>query len=72
MSGRFSAPPAPRKRSPRHSLSLYLDFPLMSALTLAACVHFPLSPLPSSSPGTSTSAAHGIGGDDDNDDDDDG
>jgi hypothetical protein len=39
---------------------------------LLRATHFPLSPLPSSSPGTSTSAAHGIGGDDDNDDDDDG
>ena len=43
MSGRFSAPPPPRKRSSRPSLSLYLDFPLMSPLTLAACDHFPLS-----------------------------
>ena len=46
MSGRFSAPPPPRKRSSRPSLSLYLDFPLMSPLTLAACDHFPLSRLP--------------------------
>ena len=43
MSGRFSATPPPRKRSSRPSLSLYLDFPLMSPLTLAACDHFPLS-----------------------------
>ena len=43
MSGRFSAPPPPRKRPSRPFLSLYLDFPLMSPLTLAACDHFPLS-----------------------------
>ena len=43
MSGRFSAPFPPRKRSSRLSLSLYLDFPLTSPLTLAASDHFPLS-----------------------------
>ena len=42
MSGRFSAPPLPRKRSSRPSLSLYLDFPLTSNLTLTSD-HFPLS-----------------------------
>ena len=43
MSGHFSATPPPRKRSCRPSLSLYLDFTLMSPLTLATCGHFPLS-----------------------------
>ena len=43
MSGRFPAPPPPRKRSSRPSLSLYLDFPLMSPLAFAACNHLPLS-----------------------------
>ena len=42
MSGRFSAPSPPRKRSSRPSLSLYLDFPLTSNLTLASD-HFLLS-----------------------------
>ena len=43
MSGRFSATPPPWKRSSRPSLLLYLDFPRMSPLTLAACDHFSLS-----------------------------
>ena len=60
MSGRFSAPPPPRKRSSRPSLSLYLDFPLTSNLTLASD-HFPLSHPPLQvrvrAPASATSAA---------------
>ena len=64
ISGRFSAPLPPRKRSSRPSLSLYLDFPLTSTLTLAASD--PLPSLPFTSPGTSTSAGIGnVGGGDD-------
>ena len=61
----------PRKRSPRPSLSLYLDVPPTSTLTLAASD--PLPSLPFTSPGTSTSAGignDGGGGDDGGDDDD--
>ena len=60
ISGRFSAPPPPRKRSSRPSLSLYLDFPLTSSLTLASD-HFPLSHSPLQvrvrAPASATSAA---------------
>ena len=46
ISGRFSALPPPRKRSSRPSLSLYLDFPLTSTLTLAnTCCERPLPSL---------------------------
>ena len=60
MSERFSAPPPPRKPSSRPSLSLYLDFPLTSNLTLASD-HFPLSHPPLQvrvrAPASATSAA---------------
>ena len=46
ISGRFSAPPPPHKRSSRPSLSLYLDFPLTSTLTQAnTCCERPLPSL---------------------------
>ena len=46
ISGRLSALPPPRKHSSRPSLSLYLDFPLTSTLTLAnTCCERPLPSL---------------------------
>ena len=67
----LSAAPSPETLIPPLSLALPR---LPSHVPSNTCCVRPLPSLPSSSPGTSTSAAHGIGGggDDDDDDDDDG